>query len=453
MNCFDERGEEGFRGPHALMFMNCTNITLAGYTIRDSANWAHAIFHCKDVKVRNVKVYGGHDAFDFHDSENVDVASCEFRTGDDCVAGFANRHCTIRDCVLDTSCQAVRIGGNDILFERCRLVSPASFGHRWGLSDEEKRLAINAGEHIRHGAAVGIIYYCDARWKIDRPQRDIVFRDCVFDDPNRIFSLSYDGRNMWCCRHPLETIEFDRCTFNGVKKPISIYGDGEKPLEFTMRGCIVRAKEGCGAEPVLTAYNFKRVTIADTTFEGFDSPHLVVRSEGEVCVSGGTELRRELRPDPNDKTLTFAECLAEAEKLPRDDAVWKAWCESIPTPPESRWNEEKGLYVSVKDPKNVDVWSSALAMLRGDTPHADSIAKNFCTWYQYYVGWGRTGAVKQDATWTSEISPMPAGPFGYAMAQFDPLFARTFFTDFLRREDKPPAAVAGVRAALKRLIE
>ena len=80
MNCFDGRGEEGFRGPHAIMFLNCTNVTLGGYTVRDSANWGHAIFHCKDVTVRNVRVYGGHDAFDFHDSENVDVAACEFRT-------------------------------------------------------------------------------------------------------------------------------------------------------------------------------------------------------------------------------------------------------------------------------------------------------------------------------------------------------------------------------------
>ena len=236
-----------------------------------------------------------------------------------------------------------------------------------------------------------------------------------------------------------------------MRDPISIYGDGVKPIEFTLRGCTVRAKKGCGDKPVLTACNFRRVTIEETKFEGFASPHLVLRSEGEVRVSGGTGLRREFRPDPNDKTLTFTEALAEVAELPQDDVAWRTWCRSVPTPDESRWNEEKGLYVSAADPMSVDVWSSALAVLRGNTPHADRIAKSLCTGYQYYVGWGRTGAVKPDARASSELSPLPAGAFGYAMARFDPLFARTFFTDFLRRKDHPPAAVAGVRAALERL--
>lgn len=452
MNCYDARGEEGYRGPHALMFLNCTNVTLGGYVIRDSANWGHAIFHCVNVKARNVKVFGGHDAFDFHDSENVDVASCEFHTGDDCVAGYANRHCVIRDCVLDTSCQAVRIGGNDILFERCRLVSPSAYGHRWGMTDEKKRLAVNAGEGIRHGAMYGVIYYCDTRWKIDRPQRDIVFRDCTFDRPGCAFALEYDGRNMWCCRHPLESIVFERCTFNDVEKPIAIYGDEAKPLDFTLRNCTVRAAKGCATQEVLTAYNFKKLTVEGTTFAGYDAPHLVTRSEGEVCVRGGTELRRVHRPDPLDKTLTFAECRAAASKLPRDVAGWKRWSDGIPTPSESRWSEEKGLYVSAANPQVVDVWGSALAVLRGETPHADRIARSLCRGYQYYVGWGRTGAVKPDGTPQSELSPLPAGAFGFAMAKDDPLFARTFFTDFLRRKDLPPAAVSGALKALDAIM-
>ena len=69
--------------------------------------------------------------------------------------------------------------------------------------------------------------------------------------------------------------------------------------------------------------------------------------------------------------------------------------------------------------------------------------------YQYYVGWGRTGAVKPNLT--GQLSPLPAGAFGYAMALSDPLFARTFFTDFVRSEAKTPAAISGVRHALGKI--
>ncbi len=448
-NVFDPRGEENYRGPHALMFIGCTNVTLRGYTVRDSANWAHAIFRCADVRLSDVRVFGGHDAVDFHASTDVTVERCELRTGDDCVAGFANYRCRIRDCILDSSCQAVRIGGADILFERCRVVHPSSFGHRYGLSPELKRAGVTAGEGCKHGIYAGVIYYCDARWTIDRPQRDIVFRDCVFDRPRQIFSFDYDGRNMWCCRHPLESIAFERCTFTGVEKPIAIYGDEARPLDFTLRDCKVVAAPGCGEAELLSAYNFGRLTLENVTLEGFAAPHLVTRSKGEVVVKGGTGVRNVFRPDPNDRTLTFAEAAEALAKQPGDDAAYAQWEAAHPTPSAARWSAEKRLYVT-DDPLVEDVWGSALAVLRGETPHAAAIARRLCASYQYYVGWGRTGAVKPNHD--GELSPLAAGAFGYAMAQDDPLFARTFFTDFVRSDRKTPAAVSGVRLALKKLL-
>ena len=448
-NVYDPRGEENFRGPHGILLVGCTNVTLRGYTVRNSANWAHALFHCGNVRISGVRVFGGHDALDFHDSTDVTVENCELRTGDDCVAGFANFRCRVRDCVLDTSCQAFRLGGADIVVERCRVVHPSSFGHRYGLPLELKKSGALAGERCRHGIYGGVIYYCDSRWAISRPQRDIVFRDCTFDRPRQIFALSYDGRNMWCCRRPLESIAFERCAFTGVTVPIAIYGDEERPLDFTLRDCTVTAAPEAADRELLTACNYGRITLENVKLEGFRAPHLVTRSRGEVVVKGGTPVENVFRPDPRDRTLTFAECAEELAKLPGDDAGWRKWLDAQPTPPESHWSEEKGLYVT-DDPLLVDVWGSALAVLRGETPHAAQIARKLCCGYQYYVGWGRTGMVKPNLT--GELSPLPAGAFGYAMAQFDPLFARTFFTDFIRSEARTPAAVSGARQAVSKLL-
>ena len=54
---------------------------------------------------------------------------------------------------------------------------------------------------------------------------------------------------------------------------------------------------------------------------------------------------------------------------------------------------------------------------------------------------------------TGELSPLPAGAFGYAMSLYDPLFARTFFTDFVRSKTKTPAAVTGARRALAKVLK
>ena len=39
-NCFDAGGEEKYRGPHGIGIINCKNVTLKGYTMRNTGNWA-----------------------------------------------------------------------------------------------------------------------------------------------------------------------------------------------------------------------------------------------------------------------------------------------------------------------------------------------------------------------------------------------------------------------------
>lgn len=110
-NCFDPTGEEKYRGPHAISMWYCTNVVLRGYTVCDSANWAHAIFNSSNIAARALKVMGGHDGFDVRTCDDVRVESCVFQTGDDGIAGFDNIGVVVRDCVLDSACSAFRRDG------------------------------------------------------------------------------------------------------------------------------------------------------------------------------------------------------------------------------------------------------------------------------------------------------------------------------------------------------
>ena len=54
-NCFDERGEEHYRGPHLVNICHSENIVLRGCTCVDSSNWAHCIFFNNNVFVEHIR--------------------------------------------------------------------------------------------------------------------------------------------------------------------------------------------------------------------------------------------------------------------------------------------------------------------------------------------------------------------------------------------------------------
>ena len=60
MDCFDELGEEYYRGPHAVSAWGCTNLRFEGYTVKNSANWGHCICNSKNIDIYNVTVHAVH---------------------------------------------------------------------------------------------------------------------------------------------------------------------------------------------------------------------------------------------------------------------------------------------------------------------------------------------------------------------------------------------------------
>ena len=291
-NCFDPQGEEGYRGPHAINMWHCTNVVLRGYSIRDSGNWAHAIQNSACVRAEKLAVFGGHDGFDVRTCDDVTIVGCTFRTGDDAIAGFDNLGVRVRDCILDSACNAMRFGGTDVVVENCRGISPASFGHRYRMDLEAKRLGINDGNLTSHDMGPAFNYYCDFRAKIRRTPGDITIRNCVFENPWRIFNLAFDGQHKWCCNRSLSSIVFEDCTFTGVREsPLYIHGDAKEPLSIVMRRCKITAAAGSGGEPIARACNFKTIELEDTELKGYSDPRIVKLSEGGIVVRGGTSVR------------------------------------------------------------------------------------------------------------------------------------------------------------------
>ena len=136
---FDPTGEEHMRGPHAIIFAACRNFTIRDISIIDAANYAIFFQASDDVEVRDVKIVGGWDGVHFrgapgHWCHNVSIVNCQFLTGDDSIAGRYWDNTVISGCLLNSSCNGIRLIGpaTHLLVNDCLFYGPGQRPHRTG---------------------------------------------------------------------------------------------------------------------------------------------------------------------------------------------------------------------------------------------------------------------------------------------------------------------------------
>ncbi len=291
MNVFDAIGEENYRGPHPISFWYCNNVKLRGYKIKNSSNWAHALFYCNDVDVCNISVYGGHDGFDARCCDRIVIEDCSFECGDDAIAGFDNYDVTVRNCYFNTACADLRFGATKMLVENCTFTGePAHYGFRGAMSIETKQKSRVTDETARHDCGWGFLYYCDFRADIRHDPGDIVIRNCTFDNVRGLFCLPFNLETRWCINRSLNSIRYENVVATNMHRPIFIKGDEYEPLTFELENVKITPAEGWETMPIVAAENFKAIRFKNVQCEGFTDPKIFIKTPGEVTVDGGTEL-------------------------------------------------------------------------------------------------------------------------------------------------------------------
>ena len=131
--------------PQLVNFVRCENVLIEGVELLNSPFWVMHPLLCKNVIVRNVKVFNegpNGDGCDPESCENVLIEGCTFHTGDDCIALKSGRNgdglranipcknVIIRKCTMADGHGGVVIGSeisggcNNIFAEDCVMDSP-----------------------------------------------------------------------------------------------------------------------------------------------------------------------------------------------------------------------------------------------------------------------------------------------------------------------------------------
>jgi len=241
---FDATGEEHMRGPHGVLFGNSRNITLRDISIRDAANYAVMLEFTSHVSVRGVKITGGWDGVHFrgwkdNPCRDVSITDCEFYTGDDCIAGWYWQDTLIDRCVINSSCNGIRLIGpaTNLIVHDCLFFGPGKNEHR--TSKEKHRTNMLAGINIQPGA------WGKTEGLIDSVHvSDVVMHDVA----SPFFVTARTGAT-------IGTITVDRLTATGVyRSAASVESWADEPIgRLALRDATIEYTGGATAEQAAAA--------------------------------------------------------------------------------------------------------------------------------------------------------------------------------------------------------
>ncbi|MBQ7639211.1 MAG: right-handed parallel beta-helix repeat-containing protein [Clostridia bacterium] len=244
-NCYDPDGEENYRGPHGIFLSNCENVTLRGYTIRHSGNFMHQLDACENVSMTDVTCLGGSDGIHLHFCKNVIIERCVFRTGDDCIAGINIKNLHVNNCVLNSSCQAFRIGGTDILAENCHVYGPGYYPHR--MTIVKSKTDILPREAGRHDLISLMIFFASETFPAEEHSRNIVFKNMIVENAGHVLEYSADSPGALQLGDRLRDLTFDNVRFTGLLRSSRVDGAADELLRINMKNVTAGFVDGPGS--------------------------------------------------------------------------------------------------------------------------------------------------------------------------------------------------------------
>ena len=240
---YDPLGEEGFRGVHGIAAHDSENLELRGYEIRNTGNWAHSFWRCRDVAFSGLTILGGH-------------------------------------CDFNTACSAFRFGGRRVLVERCRAHGPGEYPIRNTLPRADQVSGAHGAPGVGRRTMLSLFtYYADFTLQVRHDPGEIVLRDCSIENAERFLHYNFSGNEVWQKGRPLSSIRFEGCEARAIGMSLCAYGDAARPLSLSFERC--RFAFAPTQTEFLRGAHVAALALRDVTVEGVDGP--LARSWGGIA--------------------------------------------------------------------------------------------------------------------------------------------------------------------------
>lgn len=154
----------------------CTDIRVENVTMRDPGGWTLHLHDCDRAFIRGINInnslfWPNSDGIDLTGCHNTIISDCYIHTGDDAIAlkttidSRSCEHITVTNCVLETSCAAIRLGfESDQDFKNCCFSNISIRNCSRGID-----LVTFSGANIENIAFSNITGRCMSGWLFDRP--------------------------------------------------------------------------------------------------------------------------------------------------------------------------------------------------------------------------------------------------------------------------------------------
>lgn len=285
VDCINKQGEEGFRGPHCIRLVNCKHISLEGFTIKNSANWAINCRHCSFGKVDKVSIRGGHDGLHTRFCNDFTVTNCDFRTGDDAFAGNDNRNISVTNCQINTSCNGFRMGCMNLTVKHCHFWGPCEAVHRIS----KRKNMLSAFVHFSPE---------DENPKLE--SGNWLIEDITVENVDQFYVYNFrDG--LWQTGQPATSLHFRNIKARGILGAFNIVGDSGSKFKLKVENSSFSFREG--AEYKGESFEGKKLLspalFNATSFGDIELRKVTLSKKGDAlllnCSSGKTVILNSLR--------------------------------------------------------------------------------------------------------------------------------------------------------------
>lgn len=278
VDCYNPKGEEGFRGPHCIKLVNCKNISFIGFTIKNSANWAINCRYCSFGTIKNVTILGGHDGLHTRFCNNFTVTGCDFRTGDDAFAGNDNRDFVVTDCKINTSCNGFRMGCLNLTVQQCKFWGPGEYIHRI----QKRSNMLSAFVHFSPKDDRSALK--SGNWLI---------KDIMIENVDHVYNYNFE-KGLWQTGQPVTKVRFENVKATAILSAFNIIGDPTLHFNLNVQNSLFSFREGAdydakafeGAKltsPALfNATNFDEIILRDVILEKKGSKPLIISNSGNT---------------------------------------------------------------------------------------------------------------------------------------------------------------------------